>query len=86
MQNFAKFIYFKILGWRLVGDFPQINKAVFIVVPHTSWLDFFLGLLIRNIWKEEINFIGKKSLFRFPFGWFFRWMGGTPIDLSLIHI
>ena len=82
MQYLAKFIYYKILGWKLIGDFPKINKAVFIVVPHTSWIDFFLGLLVRRVWNEEINFIGKKSLFKFPFGWYFRWMGGAPIDRS----
>ncbi|QLG46478.1 1-acyl-sn-glycerol-3-phosphate acyltransferase [Costertonia aggregata] len=82
MQKIAKFIYFKILGWKLIGDFPKVNKAVLIVVPHTSWVDFFLGLLVRRVWKEEINFIAKKSLFNFPFGWYFRWMGGAPIDRS----
>ncbi|GMN11858.1 1-acyl-sn-glycerol-3-phosphate acyltransferase [Croceitalea sp. MTPC9] len=82
MQHLAKYIYFKILGWKLIGDFPKIDKAVFIVVPHTSWVDFFLGLLIRRVWNEEINFIAKKSLFKFPFGWYFKWMGGAPIDRS----
>ena len=82
MHRLAKFIYYKILGWRLIGKFPQIDKAIFIVVPHTSWVDFFLGLLVRRVWNEEINFIAKKSLFKFPFGWYFRWMGGAPIDRS----
>ncbi len=83
MQQLSKFIYFKILRWKLEGDFPgHLNKFVIIVVPHTSWVDFFLGLLIRRVWNEEINFIAKKSLFAFPFGYYFRWMGGTPIDRS----
>ena len=82
MQSLAKFIYFKLLGWHTVGQFPKVDKAVFIVVPHTSWVDFFLGLLIRRVWDEEINFIAKKSLFKFPFGWYFKWMGGAPIDRS----
>jgi len=82
MQALAKFIYFKVLGWKLLGSFPALDKCVFIVVPHTSWVDFFLGLLIRKVWNKDIHFIGKKSLFKPPFGWFFRWMGGTPIDRS----
>ena len=83
MQQFAKFIYFKLLGWSLNGDFPShLKKCVFIVVPHTSWWDFLLGLLVRKVWNEEINYIGKKSLFDSPFGWFFRWTGGAPIDRS----
>lgn len=82
MQALAKFIYFKLLGWKVVGTFPNLNKCVFIIVPHTSWVDFFLGLLIRRVWSAQINFIAKESLFKFPFGWYFKWMGGTPIDRS----
>ncbi len=82
MHKLAKFIYFKILKWQLVGTFPDLDKCVVIVAPHTSWVDFFLGLLVRRIFNEEINYIGKDSLYRPPFGWYFRWMGGTPIDRS----
>ncbi|MDC6389943.1 1-acyl-sn-glycerol-3-phosphate acyltransferase [Maribacter sp. PR1] len=83
MQKFAKFIYFKLMGWTVSGDFPShLDKCVIIVVPHTSWWDFLLGLIIRKVWNEEINYIGKKSLFDSPFGWFFRWTGGAPIDRS----
>ena len=82
MHILAKFIYFKLLGWKTVGEFPKINKCVVAVVPHTSWMDFFLGLLIRRVINQDINFIGKKSLFNSPFGWYFKWMGGAPIDRS----
>ena len=83
MQKLAKIIYFKILGWKLNGEFPShLNKFVAIVVPHTSWWDFVLGLLVRKVWDEEINYIGKKSLFDSPFGWFFKWTGGAAIDRS----
>ncbi|MFK7813303.1 MAG: 1-acyl-sn-glycerol-3-phosphate acyltransferase [Maribacter sp.] len=81
MHTIAKFIYFKILGWKLHNEFPiHIKKCVVPVVPHTSWHDFYIGILVRNVWNAEINFVGKKSLFKWPFGAYFRWMGGTPID------
>ncbi|WP_047244832.1 1-acyl-sn-glycerol-3-phosphate acyltransferase [Maribacter thermophilus] len=83
MQSLARFIYFKILRWSVKGEFPSdLDKFVIIVVPHTSWWDFLLGLLIRKVLNEEINYIGKKSLFDSPIGWFFRWTGGAPIDRS----
>ncbi len=83
MQKLAQFVYFKVLGWKTVGAFPtHLDKFVIAVVPHTSWVDFFLGLLIRKVWNEEINWVGKKSLFKPPFGRFFKWMGGAPIDRS----
>ncbi len=71
------------MGWKLVGTFPtNIKKYVIIGAPHTSYLDFLLGVLVRSITGEKINFIGKVSLFKPPFGFVFRSLGGTPVDRS----
>ncbi|TYA71991.1 1-acyl-sn-glycerol-3-phosphate acyltransferase [Seonamhaeicola marinus] len=84
MQWLAKFIYHKILGWKVVGNInfskDKVKKAVIIAAPHTSWHDFYIGILLRSVLGIQTNFIGKKSLFRFPFGWFFRTLGGAPVD------
>ncbi len=82
LHALAKFIFFKILKWQFNGEFPEIRKCVVIVIPHTHWLDFPLGLIVRKVVNKEIHYIGKKSLFRTPYGWFFRWTGGTPVDRS----
>lgn len=80
-MGFTKFVFHKILGWKIAGDFdPELNKAVIIVVPHTSWHDFYVGAFTRRIKKIQINFVAKKELFKWPFGWYFRWMGGAPLD------
>ena len=69
------------MGWEIKGDFDRnTKKAVVIVVPHTSWHDFYIGVFTRRILKVQINFIAKAELFRWPFGWYFRWMGGVPLD------
>jgi 1-acyl-sn-glycerol-3-phosphate acyltransferase len=79
----SKFIFKTILGWKLVGDFPKdLKKYVLITAPHTSWQDFPIGILARNTSGIKINFIGKDSLFKGPFGFFFRSLGGTPVDRS----
>jgi len=84
MQWLSKFIYFKLLGWRVVGniDFSKntIKKAVIIAAPHTSWHDFYIGVLLRSVVNIKTNFVGKKELFVFPFGWFFKALGGSPIN------
>ncbi|WP_346882454.1 1-acyl-sn-glycerol-3-phosphate acyltransferase [uncultured Algibacter sp.] len=84
MRWLAKLIYFKILGWKVVGNtnFSQdtIKKAVIIAVPHTSWHDFHIGVLLRKVSDLKTNFVGKKELFIFPIGWFFRLMGGAPLN------
>jgi len=77
------FIFYKILGWKLIGSIdPSLKKCVVIVIPHTSNLDFFIALLVRGIVNVEINFVGKKELFVFPFGYYFRAVGGAPLDRS----
>ena len=75
MHSLFKFIYTRILGWELVGVFPTLPKYIVAVVPHTSWLDFFIGLLVRSISRETINFVGKKELFNPLTSWFFRGLG-----------
>ena len=80
MHQLAKFVFYKIMGWSLIGAFPKVDKCIVIIAPHTSNLDFFMGLLIRRVLNEEFNFVGKSSLFRWPYGWYFRWMGGMPVD------
>lgn len=76
----SRTIFYKLLGWRLSGEFPNLKKYIIIVVPHTSWHDFYIGLLVRNITGLKANFIGKKELFKPPFGWYFKWLGGSPVD------
>jgi 1-acyl-sn-glycerol-3-phosphate acyltransferase len=80
-QILYKFLFFRLLGWKIVGTIdPKVKKCVMIVVPHTSWYDFFLGVFTRGIVQLEMNFVGKKELFVFPFNYYFQWMGGTPLN------
>lgn len=55
---------------------------IIAVIPHTSNWDFVLGVLVRSAMKKDIKFLGKSSLFRPPYGWLFRMLGGYPVDRS----
>ncbi len=78
----SKFIFYKIFGWKFVGQYPKdLKKSVIIGAPHTSWRDFPIGVMFKYI-QTDLNFVGKKSLFDSPFGFFFRWLGGIPVDRS----
>ncbi|MBI1782540.1 MAG: 1-acyl-sn-glycerol-3-phosphate acyltransferase [Sphingobacteriales bacterium] len=74
-------------GWKISGRFPyEIKKAVIIVAPHTSWRDVVIGLMARSVLQlKTARFLGKKELFDVPFGFFFRWMGGIPVDRFSKH-
>lgn len=72
--------FFKILGWKVVGTVPEeVKKAVFAVCPHNTWIDFMLGLCTRATMHLNIGYLGKEELFRPPFGFLFRWLGGIPV-------
>jgi 1-acyl-sn-glycerol-3-phosphate acyltransferase len=82
----VKYIYkfiFWVLGWKIVGDVPRDQKKyIIITVPHTSNWDFIIGVMVRGIMGFKSKFLGKKSLFKAPYGWLFRWLGGYPVDRS----
>lgn len=83
MRRLTAFIYYKLMGWTLSGTLsPTLKKAVVIVVPHTSWHDFYIGAFVRKLMGLPIHYIAKKELFAPPFGWYFKWMGGSPVDRS----
>ncbi|MCD2258701.1 1-acyl-sn-glycerol-3-phosphate acyltransferase [Psychroserpens luteolus] len=84
MRWLARLIYFKIWGWKVTGNTnfskDTIKKAVIIAVPHTSWYDFIIGILLRKVTNVKTNFVAKKELFKWPFGWYFRSVGGAALD------
>ena len=67
-------------GWRFEGSVPDVPKMVLIVAPHTSNWDFPVGLQAKLALRLGGTFIGKHTLFRWPFGVFMRWLGGIPVD------
>ncbi|GAB2833598.1 lysophospholipid acyltransferase family protein [Ferruginibacter profundus] len=80
-------LYWRITGWKIAGNFPyQYKKMVLVIAPHTSWKDVVVGFAARNELKiYQAKFLGKKELFDGPFGFLFRWLGGTPVDRSGKH-
>lgn len=83
MQSICKFILFNILGWKVPHDFPShIDKYIIIAAPHTSNWDFPIAVLSKFAKGKDINFIGKHTLFKPPFGFIFRALGGTPVNRS----
>jgi len=81
VEKISKFILYKILGWRVENGFPDApKKYVIIAAPHTSWLDFPIAILSRMSQGKMVHFIGKGSLFKWPFGYFFKALGGTPVN------
>ena len=80
ITRLSRFIFFKLMGWKIEGVFPDLNKMIVAVVPHTKNFDFIVGILTRAAINEKINYVGKKELFNPITGWFFKALGGAPIN------
>ncbi|WP_299980817.1 1-acyl-sn-glycerol-3-phosphate acyltransferase [Desulfobacula sp.] len=68
-----------ILGWTISGMAPDEKKYIIIVAPHTSNIDFFLGIAVRFAIGLKANFLAKEILFQPPWGWIFCKLGGYPV-------
>ncbi|MCX2743970.1 1-acyl-sn-glycerol-3-phosphate acyltransferase [Mangrovivirga sp. M17] len=83
IKRLYKFIFFNILGWKVKGSFDKnIKQGLIVVGPHTSNSDFFIGVMTRRILDLNAHFVAKDSLFVWPFGGYFKWMGGYPVIRS----
>ena len=71
---------FGVMGWRIEGEFPNRDKAIVALVPHSSNLDFFLT--IAFIWATGMraSFLIKHTVFWYPLGNIIRALGGIPVD------
>jgi 1-acyl-sn-glycerol-3-phosphate acyltransferase len=76
-------LFLRVTGWQVQGALaPEARKSVFIAAPHTSNWDLPYTLMVAFALGLDIRWMGKASLFRWPFGWFMRWLGGIPVDRS----
>lgn len=81
MKRFIGSSLLKLSGWKVTGRYPkEIKKFIILVAPHTSNWDFPKGIIYN--WSEglDIKFIAKHTLFKPGIGWFFKYLGGYPVN------
>jgi 1-acyl-sn-glycerol-3-phosphate acyltransferase len=72
--------FLKLNGWTVEGSLPpEARKSVFIAAPHTSNWDLPYTLMVAFALRLNIYWMGKASIFRFPFGPLMRWLGGIAV-------
>ena len=74
------FAVFRWRGWQLEGALPDAKKYVIIGAPHSSNWDFPVALGLAFCYRVKIFWLGKNTLFRWPFGGLMRWLGGIPVN------
>lgn len=73
--------FLKLSGWTLEGKLPPgTSKSVLIAAPHTSNWDLPYTLMVAFALRLNIYWMGKQSIFRFPFGGMMKWLGGIPVN------
>jgi 1-acyl-sn-glycerol-3-phosphate acyltransferase len=73
-------------GWRMVGAFPDIPRAVLIGAPHSSNWDGVWGFAAKAAMGLDVKILGKDSLFRVPLlGGLLRSLGVIPVNRSAAH-
>lgn len=71
--------WFRLDGWTVEGEAPASRKFVVIAAPHTSNWDLPYTLMCAFVLDLHVRWMGKASLFRFPFGPLMRWLGGIAV-------
>ena len=75
--------FLQLNGWTVQGELPaNTPKCVLIAAPHTSNWDLPYTLMVAYCLRLNIHWMGKQSLFRWPFGAVMRWLGGIAVDRS----
>jgi 1-acyl-sn-glycerol-3-phosphate acyltransferase len=74
-------VFLRLAGWRVEGGLPHgLARAVVIAAPHTTNWDLPYMLAVSWVLGVRPSWLGKRELFRWPFGWLMRTLGGVPVD------
>jgi len=79
LKRFIGRTYLRVNGWEEAGERPEPKKYVLIAAPHTTNWDLPYMLAISFVHDVPISWAGKHTLFKFPYGWFMKALGGIPI-------
>jgi 1-acyl-sn-glycerol-3-phosphate acyltransferase len=87
LKSRVAYAIFRAIGWKLrYGNSADIHHGlrfahgVLIVYPHTSNWDFVIAILAKWSVDLPVRFVGKDTLFSGPLGWWFRYLGGRPVN------
>ena len=85
LLRFLAILILRLVGWTSIGSNVSVPKYVLIAAPHTSNWDFPLMLLVVLELRLQLFWMGKHTLFPFPFSGFMKWLGGIPINRAKSH-
>ena len=78
-------LFLRLLGWEFEGALPNLSRFVLIGAPHTSNWDFVIAMSTIGALGLHVTWLGKHTLFRWPFGPILRLLGGIAVDRRASH-
>ena len=75
-------LWLRATGWHIEGEMPNLPKFIIVAAPHSSNWDLPYVLAAGLHYGVRIHWMGKDSIFKWPFGGLMRWLGGIPVDRS----
>ena len=72
--------FYRAIGWKLEGKITDAERVMVVAAPHTSNWDFVFGILVILGINARVRWLGKHTIFKFGVTWFFRWLGGIPVN------
>jgi 1-acyl-sn-glycerol-3-phosphate acyltransferase len=69
-------------GFKVIGKFPDHPKFIVIAAPHTTNWDLPHALAAGLQFGRRVHWMGKATIFKWPFGGLMRWLGGISVDRS----
>ncbi|MEE2700510.1 MAG: 1-acyl-sn-glycerol-3-phosphate acyltransferase [Bacteroidota bacterium] len=79
MKKILSKIVFKLIGWKVVGIIPELNKYLAISAPHTSNWDFLIGRCFAYIVGLKPKYLIKSELYFWPLSVLINLNGGIPV-------
>ncbi len=75
--------WFRWTGWQISKNVQTgLKSYVLVAAPHTSNLDFFVGVAARDEMGINTKYLAKRELFSFPVKKLLLNLGGYPVDRS----
>ncbi|MBB3169425.1 lysophospholipid acyltransferase family protein [Simiduia aestuariiviva] len=70
------------MGWKITGELPDARQLVIAGGPHTSNWDFVVAMFAILALGVKVSWLGKHTIFRWPFTGLWYKLGGIPVDRS----
>ena len=69
-----------LVGWRVTGNLPDVERMLVIAAPHTSNWDWALALFVMWALPIRMTYLVKDTAFWWPAGWFLHLTGAMPVN------